>query len=55
MGNCQGQSWYSIHQQFEGKKSLEDIVLQFMQFPITNFDPHDSAQRLTHGHVDYAQ
>ena len=40
MGICQNKSWREIEYQFEGKKSIEDILLQFMQFPITNFDPN---------------
>ena len=40
--------------QFEGKKTLEDIIIQFMQFPITNFDPKAHAGRLAHEEVDYS-
>ena len=39
--------------QFEGKKSLEDIIIQFMQFPITNFDPKAHATSIAHEEADY--
>lgn len=39
--------------QFEGKKALEDIIIQFMQFPITNFDPKAHSSKLQHEDVDY--
>ena len=48
IGNSEGKNWNDILNQFEGKKSLEDIIIQFMQFPITNFDPHQEEVKLEH-------
>ncbi len=31
--------WKTIVDQFEGRKGVEDIILQFMQFPIANYIP----------------
>jgi hypothetical protein len=41
MGSGEHKNWNDIVAQFEGKKSLEDIIVQFMQFPITNFNPSE--------------
>lgn len=48
MGNCTGRSWNELMGQFDGKKALEDIIIQFMQFPITNYDPQVHASNLKH-------
>lgn len=48
MGNCEGRSWKDLIDQFEGKKALEDIIIQFMQFPITNYDPKHHSALLKH-------
>jgi hypothetical protein len=53
MGSCSGRNWEDLMAQFEGKKTLEDIISQFMQFPITNFDPKAHAAKLAHEAVDY--
>lgn len=55
MGNCEGRSWKELIDQFEGKKALEDIIIQFMQFPITNYDPTHHASLLKHEEVDITQ
>ena len=36
-----GMSWEGLQEAFEGKKSIEDIILHFMQFPINNFAPRE--------------
>ena len=48
MGSAEGKSWEDIEAYFEGKKTREDIILQFMQFPISNFDPYDHQKSLKH-------
>lgn len=53
MGSDQGKSWNDIMAQFDGKKSLEDIIVQFMQFPITNFNPSEHQIKLKHNQVKY--
>lgn len=55
MGSCEGRSWKELADQFEGKKALEDIIIQFMQFPITNYDPNHHAALLQHQEVDIPQ
>ena len=35
--------WYHLKEEtLNNKKTLEDIIIQFVQFPITNFEPHYS-------------
>lgn len=51
MGNCRGKSWKDIESQFETKRGLEDIVLQFMQFPISNFEPYQHQEFLKHDKI----
>jgi hypothetical protein len=48
MGTCSGRTWDELIGQFEGKKALEDIIIQFMQFPITNYDPQAHASKIKH-------
>ena len=40
MGNCEGKDWNELLEELEGKKTLEDVIVQFMQFPINNFNPY---------------
>ena len=37
-----GKSWEDVVNAFEGRKNIEDIILQFMQFPIINFAPTEA-------------
>ena len=37
MSHNQDKSWADLINQFNGKKTIEDIILQYMQFPISNF------------------
>jgi len=53
MGNSYGRGWAEIDHYFEGKKSIEDILLQFMQFPITNFNPFEEKHQLNQDPLDY--
>ena len=55
MGASKNKNWTDIEGQFETKKSLEDIILQFMQFPITNFDPYHHQHHLSHPKPAYRQ
>lgn len=32
-------SWHDMLALFDNKRAIEDIIVQFMQFPITNYDP----------------
>jgi hypothetical protein len=39
-------SWNKLLNEFGGKRSIEDIVLQFLQFPISNIEIKESKKQL---------
>ena len=44
MSNCEGRDWSELLDKIEGRKTLEDVIMQFMQFPINNFNPHPAPE-----------
>ena len=49
MSQSHKKPWSTLLECFNNKRSIEDIVLQFLQFPIANVDIAEEKERLREG------